>query len=78
MRKFFLKKFMIDFILSSRSNSFKYTITKPNSNIYIYMIENIHLVIMVETRIISTVRTRFDLNPEQKWIQAHVAQTINL
>ena len=24
------------------------------------------------------VRTRFDLNPEQEWIQAHVAQTINL
>ena len=40
------------------------------------MIENIHLVIMVETRIISTVRTIFDLNPEQEWIQAHVAQTI--
>ena len=24
------------------------------------------------------VRTRFNLNPEQEWIQAHVAQTINL
>ena len=24
------------------------------------------------------VRTRFDLNPEQEWIQAHVIQTINL
>ena len=22
--------------------------------------------------------TKFDLNPEQEWIQAHVAQTINL
>ena len=26
----------------------------------------------------DVVRTRFDLNPEQEWIQAHVAQTINL
>ena len=24
------------------------------------------------------IRTRFDLNLEQEWIQAHVAQTINL
>ena len=24
------------------------------------------------------VRTRFDLNPKQEWIQAHVAQTMNL
>ena len=24
------------------------------------------------------VRTGFDLNPEQEWIQAHKAQTINL
>ena len=27
---------------------------------------------------IKTVRTRIDSNPEQEWIQAHVAQTINL
>ena len=26
----------------------------------------------------TLVRTRFNLNPEQEWIQAHVAQTINL
>ena len=26
----------------------------------------------------KVVRTRFNLNPEQEWIQAHVAQTINL
>ena len=26
----------------------------------------------------SPVRTRFDLNPKQEWIQAHVAQTMNL
>ena len=26
----------------------------------------------------GTVRTRFDLNPKQEWIQAHVAQTMNL
>ena len=24
------------------------------------------------------VRTRFDLNPKREWIQAHVAQTMNL
>ena len=28
--------------------------------------------------ILQIVRTIFDLNPEQEWIQAHVAQTINL
>ena len=27
---------------------------------------------------ITTVRTRIGSNPEQEWIQAHVAQTINL
>ena len=27
---------------------------------------------------VPIVRTRFDLNPEQEWIQAYVAQTINL
>ena len=27
---------------------------------------------------IKPVGTRFDLNPEQEWIQAHVAQTMNL
>ena len=26
----------------------------------------------------ETVRTRFDLAPEREWIQAHVAQTMNL
>ena len=26
----------------------------------------------------KVVRTRFDLNPEQEWIQAHKARTINL
>ena len=26
----------------------------------------------------QVVRTRFDLNPEREWIQAHVAQTMNL
>ena len=28
--------------------------------------------------IIRTVRTRFDLYPKREWIQAHVAQTMNL
>ena len=27
---------------------------------------------------VGSVRTRFDLNPERKWIQSHVTQTINL
>ena len=27
---------------------------------------------------IMFVRTRFDLNPKREWIQAHVAQTMNL
>ena len=27
---------------------------------------------------ICIVRTRIDLNPKQEWIQAHVAQTMNL
>ena len=27
---------------------------------------------------IYIVRTRFNLNPEQEWIQVHVAQTIDL
>ena len=26
----------------------------------------------------NTVRTNFDLDPTQEWIQAHVAQTMNL
>ena len=28
--------------------------------------------------LIVVVRTRFDLNPKREWIQAHVAQTMNL
>ena len=28
--------------------------------------------------VILSVRTKFDLNPKQEWIQAHVAQTMNL
>ena len=28
--------------------------------------------------IIANVRTSFDLDPTQEWIQAHVAQTMNL
>ena len=28
--------------------------------------------------IINLVRTGFDLDPTQEWIQAHVAQTMNL
>ena len=28
--------------------------------------------------LLTSVRTRFDLNPKQEWIQAHVAQTMNL
>ena len=31
-----------------------------------------------KTRVIISVRTRFDLNPKWEWIQAHVAQTMNL
>ena len=34
-----------------------------------------HLFLMTYIR---SVRTRFDLNPEREWIQAHVVQTINL
>ena len=32
----------------------------------------------IPTYTMGVVRTRFDLNPEHEWIQAHVAQTINL
>ena len=36
-------------------------------------------VIVYENYIyIYIVRTRFDLDPTQEWIQAHVAQTMNL
>ena len=38
-----------------------------------YHIRNIHL-----NELLSTVRTSFDLDPTQEWIQAHVAQTMNL
>ena len=45
-------------------------------SVYTYVVKPISIYIYIYIYIY--VRTRFDLNPKREWIQAHVAQTMNL
>ena len=53
-----------------------------NNNLHISNSKKIMEIVMIIALLFANiyiyVRTRFDLNPEREWIQAHVTQTINL
>ena len=57
------------------------TIKIMHVRIYVFVIiffSNSHLIYSLRFAYIVFVRTSFDLDPTQEWIQAHVAQTMNL